>query len=121
MIAQDLAQGNWSALIEEDSQRVGFSIGAGSGLDQTVFSLFQNSDNLFMGDTRKPFQEFVHSGPTLKVLEQRSHGHPGSLKHPDSTDLSGDAFDRATLTPIQHGLHFSLFITTRQGFFVMFR
>ena len=33
MIAQDLAQGDWCALIEEDSQRVRFSIGAGSGLD----------------------------------------------------------------------------------------
>jgi hypothetical protein len=33
MIAQDLAQGDWCALIEEDSQRVQFSIEAGSGLD----------------------------------------------------------------------------------------
>lgn len=115
MIAQDLAQGDRCALIEEDSQRVRFSIGAGSGLDQTVFSLFQHSDDLFMGDTRKPFQEFVHTGPTLEVLEQRSHGHPGSLKHPDPTELSGNAFDRATLTPVQHRRHCSLLITTGQG------
>jgi hypothetical protein len=110
-----LAQGDWRTLIKEDSQRVRFSIGAGSGLDQTVFSLFQNSDDLFMSDTRKPFLEFLHSGPTLEVLEQRSHGHTGSLKHPDPTDLSGNALDRATLTPVQHRRNCTLLITTRQG------
>jgi len=72
-----LAQGDWRALIEEDSQRVRVSYWGVSGLDKTVFSLLQNSDDLFMGDTRKPFQEIVHSGPTLEVLEQRSHGPPG--------------------------------------------
>jgi len=40
MIAKGLPQGDRSTLIEEDSQRVRFSIGKGSGLDQTVFSVF---------------------------------------------------------------------------------
>ena len=115
MIAQDLAQRNWGALIEEDSQRVRFSIWSGSCFDQTLFGVLQNSDDLFVRDTRKPFQEVVYAGPTLKVLEQGAHRHAGSLEHPGPTDLSGNALDRAALTPVQHCRHCSLLITAGQG------
>jgi len=115
MTAQDLAQRDRGALIEENSQHVRFSIRSGSRLDQTVFGVRQNSDDLFVRDTRKPFQEVVHAGPTLEVLEQRAHRHAGSLEHPGPTDLSGNALDRAALTPVQHRRYRSLLITAGQG------
>lgn len=115
MIAQDLAQRDWGALIEEDSQRVRFSMRLGSCLDQTLFGVLQNSDGLFVRDTRKPFQEVVYAGPTFEVLEQGTHRHAGSLEHQGPTDLSGTALDRAALIPVQHRRHCSLLITARQG------
>ena len=102
MTAQDLAQRDWGALIEEDSQRVRFSMRLGSCLDQTLFGVLQNSDGLFVRDTRKPFQEVVQAGPTLKVFEQRAHRHARSLEHPGPTDLTGSALDSAALIPVQH-------------------
>ena len=115
MTTQDLAQRDRGALIEEDSQRLRFSIRSGSRLNQTVFSVLQNSDDLFVRDTRKPFQEVVRAGPIFEVLEQRAHRHAGSLEHPGPTDLSGNALDRAALTPVQHRRHCSLLITAGQG------
>ena len=102
MTAQDLAQRDRGALIEEDSQRVLFSISSGSRLNQALFGVRQNSEGLFVRDTRKPFQEVVQAGPTLKVFEQRAHRYARSLEHPGPTDLFGNALDRAALTPVQH-------------------
>ena len=114
MTAQDFAQWDRSALIEEDSQCVWFSFRPGSRLDQTVFSVLQHSDDLFVRDTRKPFQEVVHAGPTLEVLEQCTHRDAGSLEHPGPTDLSGNALDGAALTPVQHRRHCS-WLTNRRA------
>jgi len=102
MTGQDLAQRDWGALIEEDSQRVRISISSGLRLDQTVFGMRQNSQDLFVCDTWKPFQEVVQAGSTLKIFEQGAHRHACSLEHPGPTDLSGNALDCAALSPIQH-------------------
>ena len=102
MTAQNLAQRDRGALIEEDSQRVLFSLSSGSRLDQTLFGVRQNSEDLFVCDTRKPFQEVVQAGPTLKVFEQRAHRYARSLEHPGPTDLAGSALDSAALIPVQH-------------------
>jgi hypothetical protein len=115
MTGQDLAQGGRGALIKEDSQRVRVSSSTGLRLDQTVFGVRQDSDDLLVCDTGKPFQEIVQTGSTLKIFEQGAHRHTCSLEHPGPTDLSGNALDRAALTPLQHWYHCSLLKTAGQG------
>ncbi|MDF0673107.1 MAG: hypothetical protein P0120_02020 [Nitrospira sp.] len=63
------------------------SIGSRSCLDQTVFSVLQNVNDLFVRDTGKPFQEVVQAGPAFEVLEQGTHWDAGPLEQPGPTGL----------------------------------
>ena len=71
---------------------------------QAAFSMSENSQHLLARDPREPLQEVVHCTAVLKVLEQRTDGHPRSRKDPRATHSVGHALNGRALLPVQHSV-----------------
>jgi hypothetical protein len=87
------AEWNRSALIERDSHSHHF---------QRPRGMFQDGTGLLLGDTREPFQKFLHRRAAFNILEQRGHGDARAAKHPRTADTISVAFNSNAGSPVDH-------------------
>jgi hypothetical protein len=61
---------------------------------------FEDRLNLF-SRYMKLLDDFLYARTRLKIFKNRSHGHPGTAKHPCAAASVRHAFDGGTLGPIE--------------------
>ena len=103
MTYQIISKWDWSSLVEENSHLEGGY--KDLGFSKTVFGVGENGNNLFESNAWKPFQKFIDSCSSFKVLKQSSHRHPRTTKCPGAAEFSFIAFYLLTIAPIQHIQH----------------
>jgi hypothetical protein len=64
--------------------------------------MFQDGTGLLLGDTREPFQKFLHRRSTFNILEQSGHGDARAAKHPRTANTISVAFNSNAGSPVNH-------------------
>ena len=64
--------------------------------------MFQDSTDLLLGDTRKPFQKIIHRRTAFNILEQGGNGDTRAAKNPRAADTIGVAFNSSATGPVDH-------------------
>src|SRR2546421_2140919 len=62
-----------------------------------------NDFDLITSNTWEPSQEIVNPSAAFEILKKRSDRHARAFEQPFAADLSRDAFNCGTLSPIEHG------------------
>jgi len=88
------AQGCRCALVEEDLHLCG-----GEG---ATGRMLENRTRLLESDSREPFDELVHGGIVLQILEKRRDRDARRTEHPCAADAARVAFDSDAGGPIDH-------------------
>ena len=87
------AERNRRTLIEQDPHSRHF---------QRPSGMFQDAAGLLCGNTRKPFQKFLHRRAAFNILEQRGHRDARAAKHPCAADTISVTFNRSAGSPVDH-------------------
>jgi len=72
-----------------------------SGSFETASSKIQDRCDLFSRQV-EPFHNVFYAGSCFEIFEDRSDRHARATEDPGTAHLSGYAFDRGALGPIEH-------------------